>query len=64
MKHKVVINVTDDEGVRTPVIKGAVRRLPSRIVRCLFGDYTQVYLLKPGKSVESVDVREKLKGEW
>lgn len=64
MKHKVVINVTNDEGVRTSVIKGAVRRLPSRIVRWLFGDYTQVYLLKPGESVESVDVREKLKGEW
>lgn len=33
-------------------------RLPSRIARFLFGDYTQVYLLAPGQTVESVDVRE------
>ena len=33
-------------------------RLPSRIARFLFGDFTQVYLLAPGQTVESVDVRE------
>ena len=33
-------------------------RLPSRIARFLFDDFTQVYLLAPGQTVESVDVKE------
>lgn len=33
-------------------------KLPSRIARFLFGDFTQVYLLAPGQTVESMDVRE------
>lgn len=48
---------------KTNVLKGAVRKLPSRIIKFLFGDYRQVYLLDPGISVDSVDVREIEKGE-
>jgi len=57
MKHKVTINVSDEHG-RTAVLKGAQRRLPTRLLRFLFGDFTQIYLLTPGKTVESVDIRE------
>jgi hypothetical protein len=32
--------------------------LPARIVKWLFGEYTQVYLLKPGETVSSVDIVE------
>ena len=39
-------------------MKGAFRTLPMRIVKWLFGEYTQVYLLKPGETVSSVDVVE------
>lgn len=45
MKHKVVINVTNENGKKTSVLKGAFRFLPERIVKWLFGDYTQVYLM-------------------
>ena len=37
-------------------------RLPSRIARFLFGDFTQVYLLAPGQTVESVNVKELKEG--
>ncbi len=57
MKHKVTIQVSDEHG-RTAVLKGAQRRLPTRLLRFLFGDFTQVYLLSPGKTVTSVDIRE------
>lgn len=40
------------------VLKGADVRLPARLVRFLFGDFTQVYLLKPGQTVKSGDVKE------
>ncbi|MBS6261682.1 MAG: hypothetical protein KH549_00790 [Clostridium sp.] len=58
LRHRITINVTDPRGKTGTVLKGADVRLPERLVRFLFGDFTQVYLLKPGQSVESVDVRE------
>ncbi len=57
MKHKIRINVADD-GEKGSVLEGAERRLPSRLLRWLFGDYSTVYLLKPGETIESVEVHE------
>lgn len=62
MKHKVVINIKDEDEQKTNVIKGAVRWLPSRIIKFLFGEYRQVYLLDPGKTVDSVNIKEIKKG--
>lgn len=58
MKHKITINVSDPNGKKANVLRAADMRLPSRIARFLFGDFTQVYLLAPGQTVESVDVKE------
>ena len=58
LRHRITINVTDPRGKTGTVLKGADARLPARLVRFLFGDFTQVYLLKPGQSVESVDIKE------
>lgn len=58
MKHQVIINVVKDNGEKVPVVKGVIRYLPRKIVEWLFGEYTQVYLLKPGETVSSVDVVE------
>lgn len=33
-----------------------------RLLRLLFGDFTTVYLLSPGQSVESVEVHEVKEG--
>ncbi len=58
LKHKITINVSDPSGKKATVLRGADIRLPSKIIRFLFGDFTQVYLLAPGQTVESVDVKE------
>ncbi len=58
LKHKIIINVSDSSGKKATVLRGADIRLPSKIIRFLFGDFTQVYLLAPGQTVESVDVKE------
>lgn len=58
LKHKVVINIADRRGKKTTVLKGADVRLPQKLLKFLFGDFTQVYLLSPGQTVESVDVKE------
>ena len=57
LKHKVTINVSD-KGKTSIVLKGANMKLPARLVNFLFGGFTQVYLLAPGQTVESVDIRE------
>ena len=62
LKHKVTINVTDCTGKKATVLRGATRTIPQRLVRFLFGDFTQVYLLAPGQTVESVDIREVKEG--
>lgn len=58
LKHKITINVSDPSGKKATVLRGADIRLPSKIIKLLFGDFTQVYLLAPGQTVESVDVKE------
>lgn len=63
LKHKITINVSDPSGNKANVLRGADMRLPSRIAKFLFGDFTQVYLLAPGQTVEYVDVREVKEGE-
>lgn len=58
MKHRIVINVTNQDGEDVTVLKGADISLPQRLLKFLFGEFTQVYLLAPGQSVQSVDVKE------
>ena len=58
LKHKIVINVSDPHGRTRNVLKGADVKLPTRLIKFLFGDITQVYLLSPGQTVESVDIHE------
>ena len=58
VKHRIVINVSDFVGRKENVLKGADVKLPARLLKFLFGEFTQVYLLSPGQTVESVDIRE------
>ena len=58
IKHKVTINVTDENGNNEKILRGGQLTLPQKIIKFLFGDYRQVFLLDPGKSVQSVDVKE------
>ena len=62
IKHKVVINVTDEKGDKMEVLRGGQLKLPQKIIKFLFGDYRQVFLLDPGQSVQSVDVKELKEG--
>ena len=58
VKHRIVSNISDSGGRRKNVLKGADVKLPARLLKFLFGEFTQVYLLSPGQTVESVDIRE------
>lgn len=58
LKHKVCINVTSPSGQKRMVLQSGVRDLPMRLVRLLFGECTQIVVLKPGQTVEAVEVKE------
>ena len=47
IKHKVIINVTDEKGDKMEVLRGGQLKLPQKIIKFLFGDYRQVFLLDP-----------------
>ena len=49
VKHKIVINVSDSSGRKENVLKGADVKLPARLLKFLFGEFTQVYLLSRGR---------------
>ena len=57
VKHRVRIHVSSGKE-RARVLEGGVCRLPARLVRWLLGDFTEILVLKPGESVECVEVCE------
>lgn len=62
MKHRVRISVCDAHGRKHPVLRCGTKRLPRRLVKWLFGDFCEVLVLTPGKTVGEVEIR-KVPGE-
>lgn len=62
LKHKVTLQVANHSGKPATVLRGATMTLPTRLLKLLFGGFTQVYLLSPGQTVESVSVQEVKEG--
>ena len=62
LKHRVCINVTDAGGNRERVLRGGSLSLPRKLLRWLLGEQTEILVLTPGQSVESVEIREVVEG--
>ena len=58
LKHKVRITV----GEKHPVIQSGQRTLRGRILDFLFGVKTGVFVITPGRSVETVEIMELREG--
>jgi hypothetical protein len=54
LKHKVRITV----GEKNPVIQSGQRTLRARLLDWVFGVKTGVFVLTPGRSVETVEIME------
>lgn len=63
MKHKVRINVADEQGHKHQVLKGGVRTLPKKLLAWLLGEDMDILVLTPSKSVHSVEIHEMKEGE-
>lgn len=62
LKHKVCINVTDALGDKETVLQGGIRYLPRKIAQWLFGENMEILVLKPGQSIQSVEIHEVKEG--
>lgn len=58
LNHKVRINIVSKNGTQTTVLTGTLKKIPLRLLSWLFGEFTEVLVLTPGKSVESVEIQE------
>lgn len=58
MHHKVTVSLTDCDGNKKRLLANTSIWLPQRWIRCLFGDFTKVFILSLGKTVKEVEIRE------
>lgn len=56
-KHSVRINVSRGKE-KQHVLTSRRARIMARIGRILFGDYSEVLILQPGKSVQGIEIHE------
>ncbi len=56
MKHRVRVNIADARGRKQPVLESCHLRLPMRLLRWLFGDFTEVLVLTPSASVKEIEI--------
>lgn len=57
MRHRIKIKVEEQQ-----VLAGRSMTFPKRLLRFLFGDFCEILVLTPGKSVQNVEIQE-MKGE-
>jgi hypothetical protein len=58
LKHKVTINVVKPGGERSPVIQSSRKTIRSKMLDLLFGKKVSLFVITPGDSVETVEIKE------
>lgn len=58
LRHTVKVNVAGRKGNKQEVLKSTSIRLPKRLLKLLFGDFEEMLVIVPGKSVEGIVIQE------
>ena len=58
LNHRVTINVADRDGRKSRVLKSGVMHVPRRLLRLLFGEFCEVLVLTPGRTVQGIEIHE------
>ena len=58
LKHKIRIRVGRREREASEVIRSGSRTIRSRLLNFLFGESVGVFVLTPGRTVETVEIQE------
>jgi len=62
MVHKVQINVAEEDGKNLKILNSRCRKISHRLLHLLLGDFSQVLILKPGKTIQTIEIKE-IEGE-
>lgn len=58
LRHTVKVNVADRKGNKQEILRSTGIRLPKRILKLLFGDFEEMLVIVPEKSVEGIVIQE------
>ena len=58
LKHKVTINVAKPNGEKSSVIQSSRKTIRTRMLDFLFGKKASLFVITPGDSVETVEIKE------
>lgn len=58
LRHTVKVNVADRKGNKQEILRNTGIRLPKRILKLLFGDFEEMLVIVPEKSVEGIVIQE------
>ena len=58
LRHKVQINIADSNGGKQRVLSSTSMSIPKKLISLIFGDFCEVLVLTPGKSVDGIEIKE------
>ena len=58
IKHKVRVDVADRSGRKEQVVTSTSMLVPKRLMRMLFGEFSEILVLTPGRTVEGIEIRQ------
>jgi len=58
LKHRICISVSRPNNGTSEIIKSGSRMIRSKLLNFLFGEKVGVLILTPGRTVETVEIRE------
>lgn len=61
-KHKVTVSIADGAGSREKIMTSRRMTIPKRLISWMFGDFCEVLVLSPGRSVKGIEISELRKG--
>ncbi len=58
LKHKIQINIGDKNGHKQKVLQSEHRNIPKKLLTFLFGEFCEILVLTPGKTVQGIEIKE------
>ncbi len=62
LKHRVRINIADKNSCKQEVLQSEHLSLTKRLLTFLFGNFCEILVLTPGKTVHGIEIKE-MRGE-
>ena len=58
LRHKVQINIANSKDYKQKVLTSTSMSIPKKLISMIFGEFCEVLVLTPGKSVDGIEIKE------